>query len=169
MEAIQTLFNQDIAALVIGIFIVMSGIIAMFNIIGKFSEIIGRPLKWVQRKNQDHELLIATSTKLNALQDKHEEDVRQSISHDKEIKEDLEILKKMFIDKEIDDLRWEILDFASAISAGRKYSKEQFDHVLSIYEKYEGILEKHGLSNGQVTTSMEVINEVYKEKLKNGF
>ena len=44
MEAIQTLFNQDITALVIGIFIVMSGIIAMFNIIGKFSEIIGRPL-----------------------------------------------------------------------------------------------------------------------------
>jgi len=75
----------------------------------------------------------------------------------------------MFIDKEIDDQRWEILDFASAISAGRRYSKEQFDHVLSIYEKYERILELHNLSNGQVTTSMEVINEVYKEKLKNGF
>jgi len=94
MDAIQNIFNQDIAALIVGIFIIMSGIIAMFNIIGKFSEIIGKPLKWVQRKNQDHELLIATSTKLNALQDKHEEDVRQSISHDKDIKEDLEILKK---------------------------------------------------------------------------
>lgn len=169
MDAILSLFSQDITALILGIFIVMSGIIAMYNIICKFSEIIGKPVRWVQRKNQDHDLLLATSQKLNALQDKHEADVMQSISHDKAIKEDLEILKKMFIDKEIDDQRWEILDFASAISAGRRYSKEQFDHVLSIYEKYEKILEVHNLTNGKVTTSMEVINDVYKEKLKNGF
>lgn len=169
MDAIQNLFNQDITALILSVFIIMSGIIAIFNIICKFSEIIGKPVRWVQRKNQDHDLLLATSQKLNALQDKHEADVMQSISHDKAIKEDLEILKKMFIDKEIDDQRWEILDFASAISAGRRYSKEQFDHVLSIYEKYEKILAAHNLTNGKVTTSMEVINDVYKEKLKNGF
>ena len=72
-------------------------------------------------------------------------------------------------DKEIDDMRWEILNFSSALTSGRQYNKESFDHVIQIHEKYEKILEENGLENGQVTASMEVIIEVYKEKLKTGF
>jgi hypothetical protein len=85
------------------------------------------------------------------------------------INNSLNKLTDMFVDKNIEDMRWEILNFCSALTSGRKYNKESFNHVISVHEKYEKILEEHNMENGQVTASMEVIIDVYKEKLKNGF
>lgn len=87
MEPIQELFRQDLSSLILGIFILMSGFIAIFSIIGKFSEIIGKPVKWIQRKNEDHALISHTASELKSLQEKHEESVRQSIRHDELIKD----------------------------------------------------------------------------------
>lgn len=78
-------------------------------------------------------------------------------------------INKRLLDKEIDDIRWEILDFSSALTSGRKFSKEQFDHVISTHEKYIRILEENGLTNGLVSSSMEVIQNKYKDCLMNGF
>lgn len=169
MEAITKLSQIDAWSIFLGILIIISAIVSTVTLLSKFSEIIGKPFKWVQSKNKDHELLITTSESLIALQKKQANDVDESIRHDKEIKEELEKLTRMFIDKEIDDMRWEILDFASALSSDRRYSKEQFDHVFQIHQKYSDILEANHMENGQVTTSMEVIHEIYKEKLKKGF
>ena len=65
MDAITELFNQDITSVILGIFIIMSGIIAIVSITGRFSEIIGKPVKWVRNKNYDHELLIQTTQNLD--------------------------------------------------------------------------------------------------------
>ena len=47
MNAIRELFKLDIQTVIFGIFIILSGIIAIYEIIGKFSKIIGKPVKWV--------------------------------------------------------------------------------------------------------------------------
>lgn len=86
-----------------------------------------------------------------------------------DINKSLRKLTTMFIDKDIDDMRWEILNFCSALTSGRKYNKESFDHVIQIHEKYEKILEENNMENGRVAASMEVIMDVYKDKLKTGF
>lgn len=169
MNTIIEFFKMDTPSIIVGIFLIMSTVIAMVEIIGKFSVVIGKPVKWIKKRDADHDLLIRTSTGLEELRRQHENSVAESIRHDKAIKDDLEKLTKICIDKEIDDWRWEILDFSSALSSGREYSKEQFTHVISIYEKYEKLLEEYNLTNGQVTNSMEVINDIYKEKLKTGF
>ena len=168
-DNINTLLKLDWVAIILGIFIIISTVIAIYEIACKFSEIIKKPIGVAKQRKQDHELLIKTVQDLKELHDKHEEDTKQSIKHDKMIREDLQKLTKMFIDKEIDDMRWEILDFASALSSGRQYNKESFDHVISIHEKYENILQENGLENGRVNASMEVVMEIYKEKLKKGF
>lgn len=80
----------------------------------------------------------------------------------------LEDLTKMFIEKEIDDMRWEILNFCSALSNGRVYNREAFDHVLKVYDKYETILEENDMENGLVAQSVKFIQEVYLEGLKDG-
>ena len=85
------------------------------------------------------------------------------------ISNSLDKLTYMFIDKNIEDMRWEILNFCSALTSGRKYNKESFNHVIQIHEKYEKILEENNMENGQVEAAMEVIMDVYKDKLKNGF
>lgn len=78
-------------------------------------------------------------------------------------------LKSLLIDKEIDDMRWEMLDFANAVMNKRRYNKEQYDHVLDTYAKYERILEENGMENGRVTSSMEFIQDQYKRLMAVGF
>ena len=168
-EALQQLSQYNFLSVLILIFLLMSAVVTAVMLIGKFSEIIKRPVSWVRKKNEDHELLIKTAQGLNELRAKQDEDTKQSIRHDKMIKEDLEKLTLIIQDKNINDWRYEILDMASAISSGRKYSKEQYDHVIDIHGRYEDLLKSLGRTNGQVDASMEVIMESYKEKLKNGF
>jgi hypothetical protein len=60
------------------------------------------------------------------------------------------------------------LDFTSAISNGRKYNREAYDHILRTYKKYEQILTDNHMENGLVEESVKFIQEVYHEKLKNG-
>lgn len=170
MNSISQVFEINISTVIISIFLIIMGLKAGYEALEwlcmKFLKI---EFKKSRERREEHELLIKTAQGLTDLSKKHDIDVDQSIKHDQIIKNDLDKLTKMFVEKEIDDIRWEILDFASAISSGRNYSKEQFDHVLSIYTKYEKILESNNMDNGLVSTSMEVINEIYKEKLKTGF
>lgn len=89
MDSIIELSKTNLPTLFIGIFMLMSAVVAMSTIIGKFSEVIGKPVSWIRKKNEDHQLLLTTAQNLNALQLKHEEDVKQSIRHDDIIKKEL--------------------------------------------------------------------------------
>ena len=55
MDAIRELLEFDLLTWVLGAFIVMSGVTAAVNIIGKFSEIVGRPFKLWSARNKDHD------------------------------------------------------------------------------------------------------------------
>lgn len=169
MEVITELFKQDISSLIISCFIIISAIIAIYELIGKFSQIIGKPVRWVREKECDHNLIIQTTERLNELQKQHEESVKQSIKHDKVIRNDLEKLTKMFVDKEINDMRWEIINVADKISNGKNISKECYVHCIHTYENYEKIIEERELTNGEVEISIQIINDSYKQKLKEGF
>lgn len=169
MNPIEELVQIDIITFLLTAFVIISAVVAIVTMIGKFCNIIGKPLKWFNKQNQDHELLITTANTLNALQQKHEEDTKQSIRHDDMIRDDLKKLTDMFIDKEINDFRWEIINFATKVSEGKPCNKDSYKHCLRTYEKYEKLLEEHGLENGEVEISMEIVNESYKEKMKNGF
>ena len=169
MSAIENIQQINFISWIIVGFMLLSAFIAGYEIICKFSEIIKKPIGMAKQRKADHELLLKTVQDLAELHNKHEKDTKQSIRHDEMICEDLKKLTKIVVDKEIDDMRWEILNFSSALTSGRQYNKESFDHVIQIHEKYEKILEENGLENGQVTASMEVIMDVYKEKLRTGF
>lgn len=169
MEIIPELFKQDFSSLIIGFFIILSSVIAIYEIIGKFSSIIGKPVKWVRQKENDHLLLLQTIENVDVLQKEHDESVKQSIRHDEIIREDLKKLTDIFVDKQINDYRWEIIGFSNRLANGEKCNKDSYRHCFSTYEKYEKLLEENDMENGEVKISMEIINDSYKEKLKNGF
>lgn len=83
--------------------------------------------------------------------------------------ESINNLTNMFIDKEINDMRWEINNFATKVSEEKPCNKDSYKHCIHTYEKYEKLLKENGLENGEVEISMEIINESYKQKLKEGF
>lgn len=148
------------------LFIAFKGCILALEWIINF---FGIETKWMKETRKEHELLMQTSQNLIALQEKHEKDIARSDQRDEEISCDIKKLTQMFVDKEIDDMRWEINDFATKVSEGKPYNKDSFKHCIHVYEKYEQILEENGLENGEIELSMELINDTYKRKLKEGF
>ena len=130
---------------------------------------LGLETKWMRKRREEQELLLQTSQKLSALQEKQKHDMEKSDRRDEEISSDIKKLTRMFVDKEIDDMRWEINNFATKVSEGKPCNKDSFQHCIHIYEKYEKILEDNGLENGEVNLSMELISDAYRQKLKNGF
>ncbi len=79
----------------------------------------------------------------------------------KDIAEQVTKLAHQMTEHEIDELRWNILNFANSCRNGRKHSKDEFEHVISDHSKYLKILENHGMQNGQVETDYKFIERVY--------
>lgn len=169
MEIVTELFKQDFPSLFVGFFLILSSIIAIYEIIGKFSKIIGKPVKWVSEKENDHKLLLQTVKKVETLQKEQNESVKQSIRHDEMIRTDLKKLTEIFVDKQINDYRWEIINFSNKVANNERCNKDSYKHCLATYEKYEKLLDENDMENGEVEISIEIVNESYKDKLKKGF
>ena len=169
MEPINTLRDIDIINWFVVLIILLCAASFVMSKISEFFNYIDKPIKWFNRNNKYHALLLETIDELEQFKEKQIEDNNQAVKHDKAIKSDLENIKHLVYDQIISSWRFEILDMASAISLGRRYSKEQYDHIIEIHEKYESLLTSIGQTNGMVDASMEVIMETYKERLKNGF
>lgn len=148
---------------------ILAGTKAILSLLESFVEKLGLETKWMRQRREEHELLIQTSHNLTALQTQHEHDMQKSDRRDEEISADIKKLTRMFVDKEIDDMRWEINNFATKVSDGKPCNKDSFQHCIRIYEKYEQILSENGLENGEVEISMELINDAYMRKMREGF
>ena len=165
METIKQLTELDYSTLIIGVTVVAGSLKIVCNFFLWFVSYLGLETKKMRQKREDHELLIATAKNLELLQSKQNEDVRQSIVHDKRIKDDIQKLSKMFIDLEIQDIRWNILSFCSDLSNGKQFSSEYYDYVFKLYDKYEKMLKENDLTNGLVEQSISYIQEKYHESL----
>ena len=89
MDNIVELFSLDIPSIIVGIFVILSAVIAMYEVIGKFSVVIGKPVKWMRQRTIDHELLKKTIKDLECLRNKQAEDTKQATIQDELIKKDL--------------------------------------------------------------------------------
>lgn len=168
MNEIIELTKVNFSSVFIAVFVILIGLKAIVSLFEWIVEKLGLETKWMRQKREEHELLIQTSQNLTALQEKHKEDVERSDRRDDEISADLKKLTDLFISKEINDYRWEIINLADKISANKFVSKECLRHAISTYEKYEKIINENGLSNGEVEISIEVIKECYQNRLKEG-
>lgn len=233
MSELTQVMNMDFAQLFINIIVILVAFVFVVGVLEKFSIIIGKPFKWIKKKDDDHKILMDAVATMKSMQETHacdkkevndkndnlehvlsafmdemrvvisdtQNEIKQladnrindrkvSIEREKrlndridamvssdesrdhkvsEIGDNLKKLTNMFVEKEVSDFRWTIINFATSIAAGKECTLEAYNHCFKTYEKYEKILEENGLENGQVEISMEVINESYKEKLKNGF
>lgn len=96
--------------------------------------------------------------------------IRDKLEDNQKVLQDgISELKMLLINKEIDDIRTTILDFSNAVMNGRDYNKEQYEHIIDLYDKYEKILEQNGMTNGRVTASMEFVLKNYQDLMDNGF
>lgn len=167
MTAITELINLD-ASVVLSFFVIVFALVAVFEAIGKLSVYIGKPVKWVKKNNEDHESIVKLAETLDALKKQQDVDREQSIIHDERIRSEVDKFATMFFEKNIEDMRWRILDFASAISNGRKFNRESYDFIIKTYDQYEKILKEQGRTNGVVDATVSYIREEYMKHLRSG-
>ncbi len=168
MNEIIELTKIDYSYVFISIVTILLGVKIINSIFEWIIEKTGIETKWSLQKKEQESLLIKTSQALTELEKKHNNDMKRSDISDNELRSNIQNLTNLFIDKIIDDWRWEILDFASALSNGRIYNREAFDHIIKIYHKYEEVLKERGLENGLIDESMKFVMEKYREYLEKG-
>ena len=158
MEEIQNLFDVDIGMFILSFFIVAVALKQLIDLFIYFKKKFG--------------------IKTNAETDKEKLESRISSleRHDNwqykeilKISEGIEKITEQLYDKEIDDWRYEILNFCTELSNGKNFNQEAFDHIKRTYDKYENLLESRGMENGLVDESIKYIDDVYRQCLKNKF
>ena len=181
MEILEQLINIDYSSFIFTCFVIMSGFISGYTIIGKVSEIIGKPVKWVREKQKDHKLLIDTIESLKELYTVHEESVKQSIRHDemikdtvKELSEKVELLSKDM--KDMKDTRDsdKLAEYKNKIGESyrlyneRKYSEDNpipyWNHIEK--ESLEGLIKQYEFHGGKNSFVHSIVEpEIQKWKV----
>lgn len=164
MNEIMELTKINFSSVFIAVFVILIGIKSIASLLEWVIDKLGLETKWMRRQREEHELLLNTSKNLIALQERHAEDMKKSDRLDAEMRDDIKKLTDLFVDKQINDYRWEIINLADKIASGKTVSKECLRHAISTYEKYEKIINEHGLVNGEVEISIEIIKEGYQKK-----
>ncbi len=157
MEELQNLFNLDFASIIMGLFIIILGIDKIVSLLKKVKSNLRIKLGYEEDKESIEDRI--------SVLEKHDNWQYKEISKISQCVSDID---KRMLDKDIDDMRWELLDFCSALTGGREYNREAFDHIFRIYEKYERILKNNKMTNGFVDESMKYVKEVYHKNLENG-
>lgn len=129
----------------------------------KISDAVASSIKTVQKEVQQF--------KDNRIHDRDQSfDIQKQLTDSQTLLQNsVENLRKMLVNKEINDMRWEILDFSNAVMNGRVYNKEIYDHIFDTYTEYERVLEENGLENGKVDSSMQFVRNKYLELMEKGF
>lgn len=127
------------------------------------------------RKKEIEEIILNNQKEIEQLKKKHNKDIKDSEKADDILKEEinktnqkLDNINDLVLDIRIDSMRKTLLDFASTVGSGRKCTKEQYDEIFTTYEDYESILRQHGMTNGRVNISMEIVRDQYKHNLIHG-
>lgn len=163
MDAITNFLNLDFHLVFTGIFSFLVGLTAILSLLEKVSGKLGIELRFLRKKQEDHELLLSTADKLEQATRKHNREIRELNEHNLQIEANLEKLTKMFVDKNINDMRWEIINTAEKISNHHIISEEAYHHAFHTYDEYEKIIKENGLINSEIDISIEIIKQSYKQ------
>lgn len=86
------------------------------------------------------------------------------------IEDDLSAIHKEIEENEKDRIRWEILDFANSCRNGKKHTKDEYQHIMTLNDKYTKLLAKTHDKNGVFEAEYEYIKKLYAERqIKNDF
>ena len=87
-----------------------------------------------------------------------------------DLTDNVEAIQGQVNENEKDRIRWEILDFANSCRNGRKHTKDEFQHIIALNDKYKKLLELTGDKNGVFEVEYEYIQKLYQERqMKNDF
>lgn len=79
------------------------------------------------------------------------------------LKDNNKLTEEMFIQSSRD----RIIDFATKVADEKSIvSREEFNRIFKVYNKYEKYLEEHELTNGEVDIAHRIIQESYEQRIR---
>lgn len=79
------------------------------------------------------------------------------------LKYNSKITEEMFIQTSRD----RIIDFATKVTNDKVIvSREEFNRIFKVYDRYEKFLEERGLTNGEIDIAIHIIREAYEQHMK---
>lgn len=180
MDEIKSILEIDLNQFIFTVFVILLGLRVMVEVIKWFLfDLLGIETKSMRLKKEEHELLIQTSNDLKILAEKHAEDVKQSIEHDKRIQNNLDACMieiknslsetqetiKQFTENRIHDrqqsfeIQKELTDSISKIVEGNETRDEQIQNIVvsqkeeladRINQKYKHYLSINGIPEDEV-------------------
>lgn len=86
------------------------------------------------------------------------------------LSQDVNKINQEVMTNEKDRIRWEILDFANSCRNHRKHTRDEFQHIIALNDKYKDLLEKTNDKNGVFEIEYNYIQKLYAKRLeKNDF
>lgn len=82
------------------------------------------------------------------------------------VRKDIKDIRSQVDENEKDRIRWEVLDFANSCRNGRRHTKDEYQHIITLNTKYKKLLEKTGDANGVFDAEYQYIRELYAERQK---
>lgn len=100
------------------------------------------------------------STILGWIGNKLNRDVKKNIT---ELQKDIEHVKSDLQEHKVESQRRDILDFADELIQGQKKTKENFNNIIHLHDKYEKYVSENGIENGQVDLAFSYISNKFRE------
>lgn len=91
-------------------------------------------------------------------------DIKQELM---ELKLAIKEQDKKIDQNEKDRIRYEILDFANSCHNGRNHTRDEFEHIIALNDKYKILLERTHDENGVFNIEYKYIDKLYGEKKEN--
>lgn len=88
-------------------------------------------------------------------------DIKQELM---ELKLAIKEQDKKIDQNEKDRIRYEILDFANSCHNGRNHTRDEFEHIIALNDKYKILLERTNDQNGVFNIEYQYINSLYAQK-----
>jgi hypothetical protein len=96
-----------------------------------------------------------------------QEDFNSGIKSDlSDMHDTMKDVSDTLVQVQIQNMRNTITDFASSVANGRVYTKEQFKYVKRVYQQYEEVIKRRGLTNDEVEISYEIIERAYEDRIR---
>lgn len=181
MENLQNLLELNFRYVFISVCIILVGLKYLINLFEWFIKKFGLETKTMRKKREEHDLILKTAQGLQDLKELHQKDINDYLDKRKndrsqsfEIQQQLtnaitnvnlklDEMKKDMVEKDISDMRWNIINTANKISEGKTVSREGLKFALKTYDKYEKTIEANNMTNSEVDVSIKIIKNAYLE------
>ena len=87
-----------------------------------------------------------------------------------ELSNTIQEMNKDIDENEKDRIRWQVLDFANSCRNGRRHTRDEFQHIMTLNDKYAELLKRTNDKNGYFDEEYKYIKELFREcQNKNNF